>query len=176
MTMFAERQRYLDSCGTSGGTAPGFREWIKKKCEADPKLYSYDFLRDRAANKVWESQPRKKGSDLFSIAGVTEPAFLTRRKTIVYGDAEVAEPADEDIEGDDDAASISNEEEFEKVALRFATVNDLWEDALIKTMKAGESAAAANKLMKHAEDCRRRARGNMTMFLRDLADDGGLPS
>jgi hypothetical protein len=68
-----------------------------------------------------------------------------------------------DIEEDD-------EQKFEKVDFKFATVNDLFDDATIKLRKAAQSSAAAEKEMQAADEARRRARGKMSAFLRDITD------
>jgi hypothetical protein len=154
--MAAERPRYLDSCGVDGGTATGFREWIKKRCYEDPRLFPVDAIRDKAATAAWQAQPRRDGPDLFTIGGVTVPEFLTRPKN--------GHVDGEDLEDED------GENGFEKVAQQYATVRDRRDDALIKLRKAAQSSAAAEKLMQNADECRRLAHGNMGAFLRDLAD------
>jgi hypothetical protein len=69
----------------------------------------------------------------------------------------------EDIEEDD-------EHKFEKVDYRFATVNDLYDDATLKMRKAAQSSASAEIQMRAADTARRRAGGNMSAFLRDVVD------
>lgn len=150
MSMLAERTRYIDSCGENAGTAAGFRDWIRGRCDADPRLFPYDQLRDDAATKAWEAQPRKAGPDLFSIAGIKLPEHLTRYKRGYYGD--------------------DDEDSFEKIAIQFATVQDRYEDAQIKMRVAARASAKAERDMQHADECRRRARGDMSKRLRDLAD------
>jgi hypothetical protein len=75
--------------------------------------------------------PRKKGPDLFSIAGYTIPEHLTRYASGFYSPEDDAEEEDE--------------EAYEKVDHDFATVNDLYDDATIKLRKAAQSSAAAKK-------------------------------
>jgi hypothetical protein len=142
-----ERERYLRAAGTDGGTAPGFRKWVKRRCEEDPRLFPSDALRDEAATKAWETQPRKRGPDLFSIAGEEVPEFLVR-------------PAKGFVEDD----------VFEKVHADHAIVADYFSDADIKMRKAVETAAAAHGIRKRAEAARTKAGGSMTAFLRDLKD------
>jgi len=152
--MRAERARYLQARKREGGTASGFRDWIRARATDDPRLFPVDALRDEAATKAWESQPRKEGPDLFSVGGIAVPEFLTRSKVgYVDGDA-IAD------------------DEFEKVAAEFATVNDRYEDAVIKMRKAAQASASAEQQMKQADECRRRARGDMSALLRDIADTG----
>jgi hypothetical protein len=91
---------------------------------------------------------------LFSIGGFTVPEYLTRPASYATG---------ADIEEDD-------EQKFEKVDFKFATVNDLFDDATIKLRKAAQSSAAAEKEMQAADEARRRARGKMSAFLRDITD------
>jgi hypothetical protein len=152
--MLAERTQYIEACteNDEAGDAPGFRDWIRRRCIEDPRLFPYDMLRDEAATKAWQAQPRKKGPDLFSVASVKLPEHLTRYKKGFYD------------EGDEDGTL------FEKISSKIATVNDRYEDALIKMRGAAKSVAAAEQDMQHADECRRRARGDMTVRLRDLAD------
>lgn len=150
--MRAERSRYLDSRGEKGGDAEGFRLWVKERSDADPRLFSLEALRDEAATKAWQTPPRNTGPDLFSIGGVEVPEFLTRSSAGLDSD---------DL--DDDVS-------FEKVSAKFATVNDRFEDAIIKMRQAARASAAAERTMQQADECRRRARGDMSKFLRDLRD------
>lgn len=151
--MRRERALYIDARAEKGGTADGFRQWVKERSDADPRLFSLDALRDEAATKIWQEQPRKRGPDLFSIGGVEVPEFLTRSKG-------------GHLDGDD----IDDEEGFEKVGAKFATVNDRFEDAIIKMRQAARASAAAERTMQQADECRRRAKGDMSKFLRDIAD------
>lgn len=146
-----ERSIYLESCASTGGTASGFREWIKRRCEEDPRIFPFDGLRDEAATKAWETQPRKGGPDLFSINGVAVQEFMVR-------------PSKGYVDGD------FSDELFEKVDSRFATVADYIDDATIKLRKAAQASAAAEAQMQSADEARRRARGDLARFLRDLKD------
>lgn len=148
-----ERSLYLEDCATTGGTAGGFRKWIEDQCAADPRLFPYEGLRDEAATKIWQEQPRKTGPDLFSINGLTIGEFLTR-------------PTKGYVEGDD----LDNPDQFEKIAARFATVADLIDDSNIKLRNAARASASAERDAQAADEARRRARGDIARFLRDLTD------
>lgn len=154
--MRIERQRYLDKCETDGGTAGGFRQWIRQRMEEEgDALFQIGALLDEAATGAWEAQPRTTGPDLFSINSLPVPEFLTRP----------GKSADDDGENDEDG--------YEKVSQRFATVSDLFEDAVVKMRKAAQASAAAEKRYQQAQEARRRARGNTMAFARDLADEPG---
>jgi hypothetical protein len=151
MTSFlAERARYIESAGREGGNAAGFREWIANVCEEDPKLYPYAKLRDAAATKAWEAQPRKKGPDLFSVAGIPIPEFLTRR---AHGFVEDA---------DDDG--------FVKVSANYSTLVTYREDAEIKMLNAADATASARDRYRNYDVLLRVAGGDPTRLLRDLKD------
>jgi hypothetical protein len=149
-----ERARYLEHVGTDGGTASGFRNWVRHRATDDPTVFPIDGLRDEAATKIWESQPRHKGDDLFSIGGEDIPEFLTRPKR--------GEPVD--------GETLDDSERFEKVSAKYATVADRVDDAIIKMRVAARGSAAAERQMLQADECRRRAKGRLDVFLRDLAD------
>jgi hypothetical protein len=152
----AQKKLYLEGCGPSGGTAKGFRERINADYRSNELKYSALMLDAvmEATTKNWQAPPRKRGPDLFCISGQTIPETLTRPSSIVTGD---------DIDDDDD-------QKFEKVDCKYATVSDLVDDATIKLRKAAQSSAAAEAQMKVADEARRRAGGQMNMFLRDVAD------
>jgi hypothetical protein len=151
-----EKDHYLQGRKEKGGTAEGFRQHCVKRYGDDPlkfeQLKGEAFL--EAVTRQWEAQPRKRGPDLFDISGQTVPEYLTRAVTFVDG---------EDIESGD-------EERFEKVHFKYATVADLYADATIKMRKAAQSSAGAEHLMQVADEARRRARGVMDAKLHDLAD------
>jgi hypothetical protein len=152
----AEKKKYLVLCQEDGGTAPGYREHISSLASKDPMLFKawqMEALME-AATKKWQSPPRKHGPDLFSIAGEEIPEHLTRPSSDFDG---------QDIDEDDERA-------FEKVDTDYATVDDLFQDALIKMRKAAQSSAAAEQKMKLANEAKRRAKGNIGAFLRDIAD------
>lgn len=152
----AEKKRYLELCQESGGTAPGYREHICALANKDPMLFKtwqMDALME-AATKKWQAPPKKHGPDLFSIAGEEIPEHLTRPSSSFDG---------QDIDKDDEHA-------FEKVDANYATVNDLEEDSIIKMRKAAQASAAAERQMKIKDEAKRRAKGNMNAFLRDIAD------
>jgi hypothetical protein len=152
-----ERKKYLEECQESGGTAQGFRDHVAKLSSKDSLRFDswkFEALME-ATTKKWQAPPRKRGEDLFSINGEVIPEHLTR-------------PAATWVDGD----TIDQDEEFtfEKVDANYATVNDGYQDALIKLRKAAQSSAAAEHKMKMADEARRRAKGNMDAYLRDLAD------
>lgn len=152
-----EKKRYLEECKTFGGTADGFRERVRAQYAAGPdqfNKYVLDSLME-ATTKRWQTPPRDTGSDLFSIGGLVIPEHLTRPSALFV--------TGEDVEDDE-------ESRFEKVDAAFATVNDLVDDATIKLRKAAQSSAAAERKMKAADEARRRARGNMSMLLSEIAD------
>jgi hypothetical protein len=151
-----QKKQYLVDAEDHGGSADGFRKRIGEKYSDDPRFFGklvYEALME-AATKKWEQQPRKRGPDLFAINGYAVPEFLTRQ-AFPAGDTEPEED-DEDL--------------YEKVDQQFATVNDLYADATIKLRKAAQSGAAAELEMKAADEARRRARGNMAAYLRDVTD------
>jgi hypothetical protein len=150
MTSFlAERTRYIESCGKEGGHAAGFREWIANVCEEDPRLYPYEAMRNEAATKAWQAQPRRRGPDLFAVAGIAIPEFLTRRGRGF---------TDEDDDG------------FVKVAAQYATLQTYHEDAEIKILKAADATAAARLQYQNYEVMLRKAGGDWSVLLKDLAD------
>lgn len=151
-----EKVRYIERCAEQGGTAEGFRQRIRRRHAKDPLKFTslvIDALME-AATKNWQEPPRKRGKDLFSIAGITLPEFLTR-------------PAAKHVSGE----TLEDDEAFEKVSQKFATVADLEADVTIKLRKAAQSAAAANQLATVLDEARRRARGKDSAFLHDLMDE-----
>lgn len=152
-SMLVEKAKYLAARETQGGTAKGFREWIRKATEADPRLFPADALRDEAATKAWGAHASNDKPDLFSVAGKKVPEFLTRhRKGFADGDSE------------------DEEDFYEKVDARFATVDDYSEDAMVKLRNAARASAAAEKQAQHADECLRLARFDRAARLLDLAD------
>jgi hypothetical protein len=153
-----ERKKYLEQCQESGGTAQGYREHIVALSNNDPlrfKRWQFEALME-ATTRKWQAPPRKHGPDLFSINREEIPEHLTRPASNFDVD-------DKTIEEDDENA-------FEKVDANFSTVNDLFQDALIKMRKAAQSGAAAERKMKLADEAKRRAKGKINIFLRDIAD------
>jgi hypothetical protein len=153
-----ERKKYLELCQEDGGTANGFREHIVVLSQKDPtrfQLWQFEALME-AVTKKWQTPPRKHGPDLFSINGEEIPEHLTRPSSKWGADAN-------QIDEDDERA-------FEKVDTNYATVDDLFQDALIKMRKAAQSSASAERKMRIADEARRRAKGKMKAFLRDIAD------
>jgi hypothetical protein len=145
------REEYLLLCGKDAGTAAGFRDYVSMRHRDDPRIFPVEFLRDQAATRAWEAQPRKRGPDLWSINGETLPEALTRPHRGLFDD-------------DDD------EKAFEKIHQRFATVDDLREDAIIKLRVAAEGSAAANQRMKQADEALKRAKGDGSVLLSAIKD------
>src|SRR6185312_3404117 len=110
-----QKKLYLEACGPTGGTAKGFRERISTDYRAHELKYTALVLDAvmEAATKNWQAPPRKRGPDFFCISGLTVPETLTRPSSFATGD---------DIDDDD-------EDKFEKVDCRYATVSDLVDDA-----------------------------------------------
>jgi hypothetical protein len=163
MYLTAQKKQFLVGAAEAGGKAKAFRKYIGKLYSEDRDFFhklTLDALME-AATKKWEQQPRKHGPDLFSINGYPIPEYLTRAAFPTFDDPDEEEDEDEEAE------------QFEKVDHQFATVNDLVADATIKLRKAAQSGAAAEEEMKAADHARRRARGNMAAYLRDLADVAG---
>jgi hypothetical protein len=156
-----EKKRYLEDRAEEGGTAEGFRQRIRKQYTKDPTKFVslvLDALME-ATTKKWQEPPRKRGPDLFAVGLPSGeefiiPEYLTRPASYATGD---------DIDDDD-------ESKFQKVDSKFGTINDLFDDATIKMRKAAQSSAAAEKEMQAADELRRRARGKMSAFLRDVVD------
>lgn len=151
-----ERKRYLEACEEEGGTARGYREHITGLKAKDPMLFrswEHEALME-AATKKWETPPRKKGIDLFSINGVEIPEHLTRTTSVKV-----------EMEGEEE-----EEEGFEKVDAYYATVNDLQEDAIIGMRNAARASAAAERKMKTVDEAKRRAKWQMDVLLRNISD------
>src|SRR5215475_4111832 len=123
------KAQYLDMCGPRGGDALGYRQYVQNALDARPDLIEQhrNELIANSANSSWRKQPRENGPDLFSIAGIACPEYLTRPTTDRLG------------EGDEHGDG------FKKVSLHHATVNDLADDAQVKARKAAEAGAAAAK-------------------------------
>jgi hypothetical protein len=153
--LLKERAIYIDGCQEDGGTAEGFRQHILQARKEDPQQFDKRAIEAllEATDKAWQHSPRQDGEDLFSIAGVVIPEHLTRPKTSFVSGEE-----------------LDDENSFEKVSSNFATVNDAYEDAIIKMRKAAEASSAAVRKMKMVDEARKRSKGNMTIFLRDIAD------
>jgi hypothetical protein len=150
-----EKKKYLVAAEEAGGTAREFRKLIGEQYEADPFKFDSLVLQAllEAATRTWEAKPRNRGPDLFSINEFVIPEYLTRYHR-----------PDEGTDDDDD------ELQFEKVDQKFATVDDLYDDATIKMRKAAQSAAAAEEEMRAADEARRRASGNRGAYLKDIVD------
>ncbi len=151
--LVVEKMRYLEGTQTDGGTAQGFRDHIRGCVDDDPLKYTklaMDAVME-ASTKAWQTQPRQVGPDLFSIGGLVIPEILTR-------------PAKGSIDDPED------EERYEKVNHKFATVSDLYDDATITLRVGARTSARGERKMDAADEARRRARNNMSAFLKDLAD------
>jgi hypothetical protein len=125
-------------------------ERIKQLHDAEPKLFQsmlLEALMD-SATRGWQAPPRKIGPDLFSILDTEVPEHLTRRPP----------------NGSDD------DDDLQKVDCHFATVSDFNEDGVIKMRKAAQSSAAAEKQMRAVDEAKRRAKGKLNVFLRDISD------
>lgn len=153
-----EKAKYLKDAAERGGTAGGFRDWIRNEYVAEPEKFNALVPQAlmEAATRTWQAQPRKHGPDLFSFAGGFWALESYTRPSSRY-------VGEDGIENDD-------EERFEKVSCWFATVDDAYEDATIKMHKAEQATAAAEDRMKAADAARAKAHGNRKTFLRDLAD------
>jgi hypothetical protein len=151
-----EKQRYIEGCKERGGTAEGFRRRIQRQYSREPAKFESKVLDAlmEAATKNWQAAPRRHGKDLFSIAGFPIPEFITR-------------PAASQVSGE----TLDDDEAFEKVSQKFATVADLAQDVTLKLRKAAQSAAAANELAQALDEARRRARGKEGAFLHDVMDE-----
>jgi hypothetical protein len=159
LSMFLAQQKkaYLEAQGETGGTAAGFREWVKGLYVEDELRFTKLVLDAtmEATTKQWERPPRKHGPDLFEVAGFTVPESLTR-------------PAHGYVTGEELASD--DEDAFEKVDQKFATVQDFRDDAMLKMRKAAQSAAVAEQEMKAADEAWRRAHGDASVLLREIAD------
>jgi hypothetical protein len=150
--------QYLEKRKEDGGTASGWRSFGMGSLKRDPALLALysDELILMALTKKWQEPPRKRGPDLFSMAGYVVPDTLTRISKTEFAD------------GDDIEEDVENK--FEKVDHRYATVNDLIADSNIKLRKAAQSSARANACAIAADVALKRAKGDLNVFLRDIAD------
>jgi hypothetical protein len=149
-----EKKLYLADQATEGGSAAGFRKRIIEKYGDEPDKYIEALA--EAADRGWRQPPRKAGPGLFSIDSDAVPEYLTRPNRRYF--------SGDDLEADD-------EEAFEQVDHLSATVNDQIDDAQIKLRQAARGSATAEGRAKQADEARRRAKGDVSKFLKDLADD-----
>jgi hypothetical protein len=152
-----QRAIYLEKCEEDGGTAGGFRDYIAKWQAKDPLLlekWKFEALME-ATTLAWQAPPKKRGDDLFSISDVEVHSHITR-PIVEYANGEEIEAEKEDA--------------FEKVSCNFATIHDWFQEWQIKVRKAAQSSAAAEKQAKGIDEARKRAKGDMTVLLRDVAD------
>jgi hypothetical protein len=133
-----------------GGTASGYRQYVDRRFLSDPGAVEIREAVCDAAKGVWEEQSRKKGPDLFDVAGLTIPEFLTR-----YAKDFFAHP---------------DEDQFEKVHQSFAVVSDLVDHSNIHLLKAAQASAAAAKEAEAAQEALRRAAGDRNKRLSDVQD------
>jgi hypothetical protein len=151
--------QYLEVRKEEGGTAAGWRDFALKKLEEEKEtLAAYKTeLIVYGLMKKWRDRPRTLGPDIFSIAGVPIPEFVTRTaRGVDYADGD-------DIESEDEV-------KFEKVDHRYATVNDLMEQTDIFLVNAARVAARASLFVNARDAAFKRARGDRNVLLRDLAD------
>ena len=150
MKLIAEKARYIESTGVEGGTASGFRRYMRGRYQERKDEYNVLVLDAimESATKRWQAPARSVGPLLLIVAGESIREFVTRH-------------AADNVEG----------EKYEKVHYMFATVNDLDEDTEIHSRKAAQSLAAVERQRRQFEVARRRAGGNLKAFLRDLTDD-----
>lgn len=146
--------KYLEECGSEGGTNEGFRQYARAEYAREPEWFASRVLDGvvSAVNRNWSARPRKRGDDLFSIAGYVVPETLTRPS----------------VEGGE--IDFDNERSFKKVHVRFATVQDLIDEGTIKTRKASQTKRAADELVSVGNEALRRAGGNRAALLKDVAD------
>ena len=152
-----EKEIYLDTCDEDGGTAEGFRRHVLKVQDDDPLQFNKRLteILMEASTKAWQARPRIHGPDLFSFNGIPIPTHLT---TPNRGHVN----ADE-IESDD-------ETRFRKVSAKYATVQDYHDSATIHSRKAAEAGAAVAREWRGVDEALSRANGDMSVFLRDIAD------
>lgn len=133
-----EKDRYFNRCKENGGTAKGFRRHVTKEYERDKLKFDSLMFQGlmEASTRCWERPPRNRGPDLFAVDGDTVPEILTRKRKLF------------DFEDDAD-----EEETFEKVHQKYATVNDLYEDATIKMRKAAQAGASRRKSRERYATC-----------------------
>jgi hypothetical protein len=154
--LLMEKKRYLVARQELGGTALGYREWLVQRYNAEPEKYAGLLLEMlmESGKRAWERPARANGDDLFRIAGMGLPEYLTR-------------PAARSII-DDDSEDV--EDLFEKVDIGFSTVNDYYAHASILFEKAAQTAAKAERTLKAADEALRRGKGDLRSFLRDVVD------
>jgi hypothetical protein len=154
-----EKKQYLTEQKIKGGSATGFRKRIIDKYGPVPDKYLEALA--EASDRAWRVKPRRKSPDLFSIGGFDLPEYLTRAVAEFF--------TGEDTE--DDEAAGGTAAAFEQVDLEYATVADLREHAQIHLRKAAQASSKANDEAKAADEAFRRAKGNLSKRLRELADE-----
>lgn len=160
LSVYLSKQKriYIRSQETGGATAPGFRAYVEAQRAENPDFFAKLYMDALAisATKTWQNQPRKEGPDLFSVAGYTYAEHLTRMAAGYVPDPD--KPIDE------------NDENFEKVDKDFATIQDAYDDAMIKMRAGAQTVARAERQMKATDMALRRARGNRGAKLADHKD------
>src|SRR5580765_2215436 len=151
--LLAEKARYLAAQKEKGGTAPGYREFVRKQYGVEPEKYDGLLLEMlmESAKRAWERPARFHPDSLFVVKGIVLPEFITRPSTKLY-DA-----------GEDD-------DQFEKVDTDFTTVGDIYAYGTLQFRLAAQSTARAETTMKAADEARRRASGDLNAYMRDLFD------
>jgi hypothetical protein len=145
------KKLYLERQKKKGGTNAGFREFVRVGLKDRPDMFVEALA--MATDHGWRAPPADKGADLFNINGIPLPEYITRPAAGYYA-------------GDEEEDGI----EFEQVDHKSATVQDGVDDVTIKMRKAAQAAAKAEVRAKQIDVARRRAKGNLTMLLKDLAD------
>lgn len=145
------KKMYLEGRKKKGGTSAGFREFVRIALKDRPDMFVEALA--MASDHGWRAPPADTGPDLFNINGIALPQYLTR-------------PAEGYYAGDEEEDGI----EFEQVDHNSATVQDGLDDVTIKMRKAAQAAAKAEVRAKQIDVARRRAKGDLLMLLKDLAD------
>ena len=150
-----QKKSYLEARKASGGTAEGYRRWVYAKTSPESLEKWKAAALMEAATRTWQAPPRKAGPDLFSINGLNIPEFLTRPSSAFVTGEEIEDGQDE---------------WFEKVDHKYATVGDLGEHVTIHLRKAAQASAAAERLATAFDEARRRAGGRLDVLLRTVGD------
>jgi hypothetical protein len=153
MRMAELRERYLEEQERRGGNSVGWQEYWITEFRKNPERYDVLALAKMAGAKAWEAKPKEDGPTLFSIAGVKIPEHITRPAQGFLFDT-----------------GMDDESAFEKVSHKFATIADGRADAHVKTRKAGQAAAAAERKQAAMDEAERRAGGDVSKLLKDVAD------
>jgi hypothetical protein len=155
-----EKRKYIKGAEADAGNPQGFRDYIHALRDANPEYWEALMLQGLIgnANAAWAKPPRNQGPDLFSIGGFTYAEWLTRPAPGHVPDGQT------DID--------ENDENFEKVDQNFATIDDAYSDAMIKMRVAAQTSSRAERQMKATDLALRRAKGDRSARLADVADVG----